>query len=222
MVAFGPHPDDIEHTIGGSLIKWASAGKRILLCHLTSGDAGTFGSGELRRSEALAAAKLIGAEAIFLKFEDTNIRDTRAARLALIQVVRKYKPQIILAPYYHFPTMHPDHDATGHIARAIFRLSRFKGIDCGLPPHWPRYLFHYLLPPAIAPSFIIDISDVRERWLDMARCYASQLDNIQNYYNRILSFKQTHLYNHPTADLVEAFYSDRPLDLTDVDLLRLI
>src|SRR5262245_13820760 len=114
MLAFSPHPDDAEHIIGGSLIRWAYAGKRILICHLTAGEAGTFGSAGLRREEALAAAKLIGAQVLLLNFEDTNIQDTREARLALIQVVRTYKPKIIFAPYYHFPVMHPDHEASGH------------------------------------------------------------------------------------------------------------
>ncbi|MBN1518057.1 PIG-L family deacetylase [Candidatus Sumerlaeota bacterium] len=221
FVAFGPHPDDIEHTIGGSIIRWSDAGKRILFCHLTSGEAGTYGSGELRQEEARAAAKACGAELLFLNFEDSNIHDTPEARRAIIAVIRAYKPGAIFAPYYHFPLMHPDHEATGEIVRAAFRMARFKGIDTGQETHWTRYLFHYLLPPDVRPSFVVDVSDVLERWLEAAHCYESQVNNIPNYYNRIMSFKKTHLAHHPAAEALEPFYCDQPLDLADLDLIRL-
>lgn len=220
FVVFGPHPDDIEHTIGGALIKWADAGKRILYCHLTSGEAGTYGSAGLRRQEAEAAAQLGKADVIFLDFPDTDIRDDRPGREALIRVIRAYKPKIIFAPYYHFPLMHPDHEAAGNIARAAFRMARFKGIDTGQPPHWTRYLFHYLFPADIRPSFVVDTSDVFDRWERMAECYGSQINNIPNYRNRILALKKTHIPRHPDATYLESFYCDEPIDAKDFDLIR--
>ena len=222
IVAFGPHPDDLEHTIGGALMKWAEAGKRILLCHLTGGQSGGYGSGELRRREAAAAAEKLGVEHLILNFEDANIRQTKEARHALIEVVRAYRPKIILATYFHFATMHPDHEATGRLAHSIFRMVRFKGVETKHPPHAVKYLFYYLLPPEIKPTFVIDVSDVHERWWEVARCYESQLEHIPRYKELLVAFKKMHTITHPTADFVEAFYSERPLDLTDVDLLTFL
>lgn len=222
IVAFGPHPDDLEHTIGGALIKWVAAGKRILLCHLTGGQSGGYGSGELRQREAAAAAAKLGVEHLILNFPDTKIRNTDESRRALIEVVRAYRPKIMLATYFRFATMHPDHEATGEIAHSIFRMVRFKGIETEHPPHAVKYLFYYLLPPEIHPTFVIDVSDVHEQWWEVARCYESQLEHIPRYKHLLVAFKQMHSITHPTADFVEAFYSERPLDLTDVDLATLL
>ena len=108
----------------------------------------------------------------------------------------------------------------GNIVRAAYRLARFKGIDTGLEPHWVDYLFHFILPPDIRPSFVVDISDVFDRWLEMAKCYDSQLGYIDNYYNRVIGFKKMHLHHHRTAEYLEAFYCDKPNDAGDFDLFR--
>jgi N-acetylglucosamine malate deacetylase 1 len=219
IMAVGAHPDDVEHCIGGSLIRWARAGKRILILHMTGGEKGTHGSQSLRREEAEAAAKALGCDVAFLDFPDTEIRFTTESRNRFIREVRKYRPRVILSQYHDFPRMHPDHEQTGMIVKNAFRPARFKAIETPpYPPHWVENIFWYLIPLTMRPSFVVDVSDVMDEWHRAAECYASQLGNIPNYYQRLIRLKQ-HAGWLIGVDHGEAFLSDAPINATESDIL---
>jgi bacillithiol biosynthesis deacetylase BshB1 len=219
IMAVGAHPDDVEHSIGGSLIKWARAGKRIVILHMTGGEGGTHGSKSLRRREALAAAKALGCDVDFLDFRDTEIFFTPETRNRFIRAVRRYKPRVILAQYHHYPRFHPDHEQTGMIVRNAFRPVRFKAIKTPpYPPHWVENIFWYLLPPDVKPTFVIDVTDVMDDWHRAANCYASQLHNIPNYYQRLISLRRIAGWQIG-VEFGEAFLSDTPINATLSDIL---
>jgi LmbE family N-acetylglucosaminyl deacetylase len=133
IMAIGAHPDDIEFGCGGILAKMAAEGKKVLLVDLTSGEKGTNGTKEIRQLEGHEAAKTIGAERIFLDFKDCEIFDTYEGRLKLVEIIRTYRPSLVIAPLWKGEMNHPDHIATGLMARAAFRYARLAIPVC---PYW--------------------------------------------------------------------------------------
>lgn len=216
VVAFGAHPDDLEHAMGGTLIKMKRDGMRVLLVHATRGEGGTHGSAELRMKEARAAAEKLGMDVHFLDFEDMNIRDTQDSRKAVAEVIRRARPHIVFAPYYDYPHMHPDHEELGRIVRGVARLVRIRNFMPAVEPHYVKHFFYYILPPHVKPTIIVDVSEDMEEWRKVAECYSSQLDGLNGYFELLLSVRRYHgmLIGKPYA---EAFYSDRPVDLTPVN-----
>ena len=174
IMAIGAHPDDIEFGCGGILAKMAATGKKVLLVDLTKGEKGTNGTAEIREQEGYAAAKTIGAERIFLDFKDCEVYDTYEGRLKLVEVIRTYRPTLILAPLWKGEMNHPDHLATGLMARYAFRYARLAKILPHLPTHQPQGILHYLYPTIETVDFIMDISEFVETWKKMMACHASQ------------------------------------------------
>jgi len=217
VVAFGAHPDDLEHAMGGTLIKMCREGMRVLMVHATRGEGGTHGSQDIRIEEARSAADLLKADLHFLDFEDMNIRDTQDARKAVAEVIRRARPHIVFAPYYDYPHMHPDHEEMGRIVRAVTRLTRIKNYIPEVEPHYVKHYFYYILPPHVRPVMIVDITEDMEEWKKLAECYSSQLGGLSGYYELLLTTKKNHglLIGRPFA---EGFYSDRPIDVTNVNL----
>jgi bacillithiol biosynthesis deacetylase BshB1 len=220
VMAIGAHPDDIEHCIGGTLLHLRDQGKKIVLVHMTHGEAGTYGDVATRDREAMACAAYLGAEVRWLEFEDTGIEDSFESRLRVIRVIRDLRPRLILCQYYDFPLMHPDHEATGRIVRNAFRLSRFRNIDTGQEPFWIPNIAYYLHPDHVKPSFVVDVTAQFDRWLELSNLYGSQLDNIPGYKDRLLARKRAagFLIDVPYG---ESFYSDRPLKGNGVDITLL-
>lgn len=175
IVAIGAHPDDIEFSCGGILAMMASQGKSIVMVNLTSGEKGTNGTPEVRRKEAKNAADVIGAELVMLDFPDCEIFDSYEGRLQLVQVYRKYKPCLILAPYWKGEQNHPDHIATGIMSRHACRYSRLAKILPELPIHRPDGILHTMTPMTAVPDFLIDITEHVETWRKMIQCHESQM-----------------------------------------------
>ena len=216
-MAIGAHPDDVEHAIGGTILHLRAQGKSVCIVHMCHGEAGTFGSREIRDQEARAAAQYLGADVRWLDFEDTRIADSPEARLKMVQTIRDIRPRMILCQYYDFPIMHPDHEQTGRIVRNAFRLSRFKNVDTGNDPFWIPNIAYYLLPPQLKPSFVVNVTPYMTQWEELARKYASQFDFIPGYVDRLLGHKRAGGYQID-APYGEAFYCDRPLIANAVDI----
>jgi len=176
ILAFGAHPDDIEFGCGGILARFAAEGKSVVMIDLTMGDKGSHGGSEKRRKESIEAARVIGAERVFLNFLDCEIVDSYEGRLKLVEVIRQYQPALVLAPLWKGEQNHPDHLACGMMARYACRYARFPKILPHLPPHRVEGILHYVPPVANIVDFIIDISEYVEQWKEMMRCHASQYD----------------------------------------------
>jgi len=175
VLAFGAHPDDLEFGCGGILAKMSSQKKSIVMVDLTLGDKGTNGTPEGRRQESIAAAKVIGAERVFMDFKDCEVFDSYESRLKFVEVIRTYKPRLILAPEWKGEMNHPDHLACGILARYACRYARFGKILPNLPVHTPEGILHYTGAGSEMPDFLIDISDQVEQWKQMMACHESQL-----------------------------------------------
>jgi bacillithiol biosynthesis deacetylase BshB1 len=180
ILAFGAHPDDIEFGCGGILAKMAAENKSIVMVDLTLGDKGTKGTPSIRKQEGENASCLIGAQRLFLDFLDCEIIDSYEGRLKLVEVIRTYKPKLVLAPLWKGEQTHPDHIACGIMARYACRYARFGKILPEIPLHRPEGILHYVHLNCETADFLIDISPEVTIWQEMMSCHKSQLENF-NY-----------------------------------------
>ena len=179
VLAVGAHPDDVELACGGTLALMASRGRQVGIVHLTRGESGTRGSAEERRREATAAARALGAATLdLLDCGDGELRAGRAEEDALIRLLRRYRPEVVLAP----PTRdrHPDHGrAHALVAAAAFYAGlagrRLDGADADLAPHRPAAVFHYMQHDSFDPAFVVDVTTAWEAKKAALACYGSQL-----------------------------------------------
>ena len=177
VLAIGPHRDDVELTCGGTLVKAAAQGHRTGVLDLTQGEMGTRGSAELRAAEAEAAARVLGlAVRENLRLPDAGITNTQETRAALVQVLRRLRPAVVIGPS---PVgRHPDHRLAAELIRDACFLAGIVKFAPGLPAHRPRKLLHAIAyrEDFVKPTFVVDVSAEFERKLEAVRCYGSQFD----------------------------------------------
>ena len=175
VLAVGAHPDDLELGCGGTLALLAKQGKKVGILHLTRGERGTRGTVEERRREAEDAAKALGAvELGFLDCGDGAFRTGEAEEDALIERLRDWRPELILAP--SASDRHPDHSRSWQLVQsASFYAGLRNRHSEGGPPYRPGAVFSYMQHDPFEPSFIVDISSVWETKLEALRAYRSQL-----------------------------------------------
>lgn len=170
----GAHPDDIELNCGGTVLKLAESGKNVGIIDLTEGELSTRGSRKSRVLETSAASKLLGISfRENLKIRDGSIEINKINREKIIRVLRKYKPEIVFAPYPN--DRHPDHIYAGNLIReSVFYSGLMKIRTDNLKAFRPRKLFFYRSAIDIPVSFIFDISSVFKKKLEVLKCYRTQ------------------------------------------------
>ncbi len=173
VLAFGAHPDDIELGCGGTVAKLADAGHSVVLVDLTRGELSTRGTVEERQMEAEAARVILGAAArVNMELADGDLGATPAAKRAVAEVIRRFKPRLILVPYWH--DRHPDHV---HASELVYEGAFLAGLlhyETGQASHRPAKVIYYMGWEEFTPSFIVDISDQFERKMEAIRAHASQ------------------------------------------------
>jgi len=173
ILAVGAHPDDVELCVGGTLALEARKGRRIGILHLTSGEAGTRGSAEQRRSEAERAAEILGAAHVeFLDFGDGAFRTGEAEEEALIECLRRLRPELVLSPTP--ADRHPDHARAHALVRdaAFYAGLARRGMG---EPYRPAAVFSYMQHHHFEPSFLVDVSETWDTKIEAIEAYESQL-----------------------------------------------
>jgi N-acetylglucosamine malate deacetylase 1 len=181
ILAIGVHPDDVELSISGTLLKEKKAGRSFGLLDLTRGELGTRGSAELRTKEAAAAAKLLGADfRVQLNLRDGFFENNEANLIPIIEQIRRYQPKIVLA---NAPSdRHPDH---GRAAKLISDACFYSGLakiktsfkSDQQTPWRPKAIYHYIQDQYLHPDIVIDISSLIDEKIKVIQCYASQFFN---------------------------------------------
>ncbi|MBM3774637.1 MAG: bacillithiol biosynthesis deacetylase BshB1 [Acidobacteria bacterium] len=167
------HPDDVEQTCGGTLIKAAEAGYRTGVLDLTEGEMGTRGSVEQRRREAEAAARHLLLEwRGNMKLPDARLENTLAARLSLAVKIRELKPRVVILPYWQ--ARHPDHYRAAELGYEACFLAGLKKFDEYSEPHRPFQILYSSLYMDVKPSFVVDITAQFERRMQALLGYRSQ------------------------------------------------
>ena len=178
ILAFAAHPDDIEISCGGTILKHIENGYKVVVVDLTRGELGTRGSANTRKKESKAASKILGLLAREnLKMKDGFFEASEENKKKIIRVIRKYKPQIILAN--SITDRHPDHGKASKLVSECCFLSglpkietKFKG-DIQQP--WrPKAIYHYIQDYYIKPDFIVDITGFMDLKLKAIASFKTQ------------------------------------------------
>ena len=178
ILAFAAHPDDVECAAAGVLLKHIAMGKTVAIVDLTAGEMGSYGTVEERKNEAAAAALMMGIKQRGqLNLPDGGIENNEASRLLIIEMIRKYRPSIVLANAIH--DRHPDHANTAKLVSDAAFLSGLKkkqtfhnGIE---QLQWrPKAVYHYIQDYFIEPGFVIDVTEQMDKKMEAILSFKSQ------------------------------------------------
>ena len=172
LLAFGPHPDDIEIGLGGVVAHHADLGFQVGLCDLTAGEMGSNGTVEERLAEAEAARVVLGAAwRMNLRWPDRGIGGADHVRSAAA-LIRQARPRAVAIPYWS--DRHPDHVSSSHVlTEAVFNAG-LRRFDAATEPWKPQRTCYYFINDSIAPSFVVDVSTAYEKKRRSLACYVSQ------------------------------------------------
>lgn len=176
ILAIGVHPDDVELSCAGTLMKHIDIGYKVAIMDLTQGELGTRGTRETRMSEAADAASFMGVqERVNLKMRDGFFQNNEENQLKLISHIRRLQPEIILANA--ISDRHPDHGrAAKFVADTIFLSGLVKvKIEGETTDPWrPKSFFHYIQDYYITPDFVIDVSDYLDKKIEAIMQFKTQ------------------------------------------------
>jgi bacillithiol biosynthesis deacetylase BshB1 len=173
LLAIAAHPDDVEQTCGGTLLRMAEAGYRTGIVDLTAGDMGTRGTPETRIAESEAAARILKvSHRENLHFPDARLENTLAGRMTLAQRIRELRPRTVILPYWE--GRHPDHYRTSELGFEACFLAGLKKLDAYTEPHRPYKIVYSSSYANVTPSFVVDVTQFFERRMESLLAYRSQ------------------------------------------------
>ena len=179
LLVFGPHPDDLEIGLGGTIAQHVALGSTVGLCDLTAGEMGSNGTVDERLAEAEAARAVLGAAwRENLRLPDREIGKHPGHLEALAAFIRRHRPRVVAAP--HWSDRHPDHvAASALVTEAVFNagLPKYKAEGEAWKAEWICY---YFINDSDKPSFVVDVTEhygTKRRSLD---CHVSQFQRAQS------------------------------------------
>ena len=197
ILAIGVHPDDVELSCSGTLLKHIALGKTVGIVDLTLGEMGTRGNAELRTQEAMKAAKIMGVSfRKQLKFEDCFFENNKAHLIEIIKVIREHKPQIVLCNA--ISDRHPDHGRAAKLVADACFYSGLVKIDTKQASWRPKAVYHYIQDQYIHPHFVVDVTAFADKKREAIMAYSSQ------FYNPDSKEPQTPI---SSPEFLEALYS---------------
>jgi len=181
ILAFAAHPDDVEISAAGTLLKYISEGKSIGIVDLTEGELGTRGTVQTRYEEAETAGKLLGLSAREnLRIKDGFFENSEENKCLIIQQIRRFQPEIILAN--SILDRHPDHGRAAKLVADACYLAGLRKIET----EWegekqeafrPRLILHYIQDYYIQPNFVVDVTEFMDKKIEVIKAYKTQFFN---------------------------------------------
>jgi len=194
ILAIGAHPDDVELGCSGTIAKEIAEGRKVGILDLTRGELGTRGTAEIRNSEAKNAADILGVSfRENLNFKDGFFTNDSNHQIKLIEVIRKYKPNIILCNA--IDDRHIDHPKAAKLVVDSCFLSGLKKINTicdgvNQEPWRPKNIYHYIQWKSLTPDFVVDISQYFEIKIKAVKAFKSQFyDGNQSVHDTPISTK---------------------------------
>ena len=173
ILAFGAHPDDVEISCSGTILKHIDLGYKCGVIDLMEGELGTRGTAELRLQEAERASGILGLKAREnLGFADGFFQNDKEHQLPIIKMLRKYQPEIVLANSLH--DRHPDHGKAAKLVADACFLSGLIKIETGQEAWRPKAVYHYIQDEYIHPDLTIDITPYMDKKMESIKAYSSQ------------------------------------------------
>jgi bacillithiol biosynthesis deacetylase BshB1 len=157
LLAIAAHPDDVELTCGGTLLKMAQRGYKTGILDLTAGEMGTRGTPETRAKEAAKAAKLLGVKwRGTLGVPDSDVQPSRQHKLRLAAVIRELRPKTVILPYWE--ARHPDHYHASTLGYEGCFLAGLKQLPIDGEPYRPFKILYSTAFATVRPTFVVDIT----------------------------------------------------------------
>jgi len=180
ILAFGAHPDDVELSCGGTIIKEIQRGKTVGVIDLTKGELGTRGTSQTRANEACIAASILGVSfRKNLSFADGFIVNDKSHQLEVIKLIRHHQPEIVLCNAIE--DRHIDHGIASKLVSDACFLSGLikietKSLDSQdvQEPWRPKSIYHYIQWKALDPDFVVDISEHIDQKMEAVIAYSTQ------------------------------------------------
>lgn len=178
ILAFGAHPDDVELSCSGTLLKNISEGKRAGIIDLTRGELGTRGTVAIRLKEAKEASRILGITIREnLRMADGFFQNDKKNQLAVIKKIRQYRPDVVLANALE--DRHPDHGRGAKLVADACFLSGLTKVQTVLKGKkqeaWrPKAVYHYIQYRKLKPDFAVDITSYMEKRMLAIRAFKSQ------------------------------------------------
>ncbi len=176
ILAIAAHPDDIEITCGGLLIKMAKRGRKTGALDLTRGEMGTLGDTNSRVAETAAAAEVLGLSyRENFSLPDSALEFNQENKLKIAAVIRATQPELVILP--HWQQRHPDHLVCSRLGYDACFLAGLKKLDVEGEPYRPRKIIYVSYFRNTDYSFLVDISDEFEQKCEAVAAYRSQFAN---------------------------------------------
>lgn len=178
ILAIAAHPDDVELSCAGTLLKHSSLGYKCGVLDLTSGELGTRGSGELRLVEAAEAAKILDLQVRDnLKMADGFFKNDEEHQLQIIKKIRQFQPDVILCNA--ISDRHPDHGRASQLVSEACFYSGLRKIETILGGEtqeaWrPKAVYHYIQDRHLQPDLIVDVTEFVNKKMLAIQAFKSQ------------------------------------------------
>lgn len=178
ILAIAAHPDDVELSCSGTLLKHTALGYDCGILDLTSGELGTRGNAELRLLEAAEAAKILGLKVRDnLKMADGFFKNDKDHQLEIIKKIRQYKPELVLCNAVS--DRHPDHGRASQLVSEACFYSGLRKIQTTLngveQQAWrPKAVYHYIQDRHMQPDVVVDVTEFVEQKMQAIKAFKSQ------------------------------------------------
>jgi bacillithiol biosynthesis deacetylase BshB1 len=178
ILAFAAHPDDIELSCSGTIMKHIAEGKKVGIVDLTQGELGSRGTIDTRYNEAAAATKIMGIEVrVNLKMADGFFEINEANKRLIIEQIRRFQPTIILANAIE--DRHPDHGRASQLISEACFLSGLRNFETTWENEIqvafrPKAVYHYIQDHYIKPDFAIDVTEFLDRKIACIKVFKTQ------------------------------------------------
>lgn len=243
VLVVGPHPDDQELGMGGTIARLAALGHEVLLLDLTNGEPTPLGSVEQRGIEAAEALKALSPDAerypdgkrvrrLLLGLANRSVEHTLGARHAVAGVIRAWQAEVVFTPF--FEDAHPDHRAGTRIVEDARFDAKLTKVDMPTPvcgwtgeryelgdPIYPKWLFYYYathLRWVANPSFVMDVSGFMDQKRDAIRAYHTQfvLPEKNRKVVEWVEASATYLGSRVGVESGEGFFTKEPIGIGDL------
>ncbi|MCC6475491.1 bacillithiol biosynthesis deacetylase BshB1 [bacterium] len=222
--AIGAHPDDIELSCAGTLLRLQSLGYKVGIVDMTRGERGTRGNAEIRAKEAQEALKILGFEfREILDVGDLQIFDTHENRIKVVECVRRHKPSLVLTHYNR--DKHPDHEGTGDLVKHSMFVAGAANVPARFEPHNPKRLLYWPSSWMMECNVYVDVTDFWEHKIRAARAHKSQFFDPNSadptttlsqpaFFDR-LEMRARYFGDQIGCKLAEVFYMREPIKVND-------
>lgn len=234
ILAIGVHPDDVELSCSGTLLRHIAQGKICGILDLTTGELGTRGSGPLRLEEAAEAAKILGVTVRDnLGMADGFFVNDKTHQLEIIKKIRQYQPEIILCNAVS--DRHPDHGRASKLVSESCFYSGLRKIETefegSLQEAWrPKVIYHYIQDHHLKPDFVVDVTGFIDKKMESIKAFRSQFYDpnsnepespisVKNFLD-VVKGKMNVFGREAGFDYAEGFNVERTIGLTDLFVLK--